>query len=458
LATIGHRRKVLVLVGAGSAVFTRAIVADLVSASDLGSWELRLVDVDEQALDLALRLAQRMVAARSREGEVVLDGTTDRRTALPGADFIVSCIGVGGRAAWEADWQIARRYGVLQAVGDSVLPGGLSRAMRTVPVLVELAEDVRRLAPKARFFNYSNPMTANCAAVRHRTGVEVVGLCHGVFSTHHQLARFIGKAPEETSILFCGINHLTFVYDFRWRGEDAWPLVHRRLAEDRALPIDEADIGRNHNDGNKASFNPFSFELFDRLGAYPAPGDRHTTEFFPERFGRGDYYGKTLGVDAFSLKEVIETDEERYQLMRREAFGETPLDASVFERSGVEVEQLVSVLRAILTDQGLLVSANVENRGLVPNLPERAVVEVPALVTARGFLPLAVPDFPTPLAAVILRRLAPVEVTVEAALSGSFDLFVEALLLDGAVSDPSVARSMAEDLVSAQRPYLPRFA
>jgi len=449
--------KVLVLLGAGSAVFTRGLLADLISAPDLGSWDLRLVDINEEALEVAVGLAERMVAARNRTAFITVSGSTDRRAVLAGADFVVCSVGVGGRPAWETDWEVARRYGVLQPVGDSVLPGGISRAMRTIPVMVEIAEDIRRLAPGALFLNYSNPMTANCSAMTHRAGAEVVGLCHGVWHVQRELARLIRKPAAETSTLYCGINHLTFVYDFRWRGADAWPLVRQRVAEDQAAPADPDDLGLIWQDGSKATYNPFSWELFGRLGAYPAADDRHVTEFFPERFASGAYYGKTLGVDAFPLREILEWGEDRYQLMKQQATGSEPAGHELFDSSSGEQEQLLAILRSVLTDERITVSANVPNYGLVPSLPPGAVLEVPAVVTARGLRAMQVPDLPGPLAAVLTRRLAPIEVMIEAALTGDRHLFAEAIVLDGAVTDPDVATAMTRDFIDAQRDFLPRF-
>jgi alpha-galactosidase len=450
--------KVLVLLGAGSAVFTRGLLADLISAPDLGRWDLRLVDVNEEALEVAVGLAQRMVKVCDRCDSISVSGSTDRRTVLPGADFVVSSVGIGGRPAWEADWQVVKRYGILQPVGDSVLPGGVSRAMRTIPVMVEIAEDVVRLAPDALFFNYSNPMTANCAAMISRAGAHVAGLCHGVWHVQRELARLIRKPAAETSTLYCGINHLTFIYDFRWRGEDAWPLTRQRVAEDFAAPADPDDLGNIWQDGSKATYNPFSWELFGRLGAYPAADDRHVTEFFPERWASGDYYGKTLGVDAFSLQEILEWGEERYQRMKREASASSAADGELFDASSGEQEQLLSILRSVLTDQRITVSANVPNRGLVPNLPTGAIVEIPAIVTARGLRGLEVPDFADPLAAIVTRRLAPIEVMIDAALSGDPGLFAEAIILDGAVSDRVTADAMVRGFIAAQQEFLPRFA
>lgn len=451
----GNDMKVLVLIGAGSAVFTRGLLADLISSPDLGAWQVRLVDTDERALSIATRLAQRMVSERGRS-DIAIDASTERASVLEGAHFVVSCIGVGGRSAWEADWEIAKKHGVLQPVGDSVLPGGISRAMRTVPVMVELANDIARLAPGAMFFNYSNPMTANCAAITRFTDVAVVGLCHGVFHIQHELAHLVRKPYDETSSLFCGINHLTFIYDFRWRGQDAWPLVRQRLAEDRAEGLSAKRVGSLVNDGSHAGYNPFSWELFDRLGAVTGH-DRHTTEFFPELFASGSYYGKTLGIDAFSLSEIIARGEETYRLMEQEALGSAPLDSSIFGRSQGEQEQLIPVLRSVLADSRHIVSANLPNVGLVHNLPADAIVEVPGICTARGVRGMSVPDFPDLLAGIIERRLAAVTTTVEAALNGDRSLFAEALLLDGGVSSRLQADALVADFITAQNAYLPRF-
>jgi alpha-galactosidase len=449
-------QKRLVLIGAGSAVFTRGLLADLIAAPDLGGWDLRLVDVDPDALGVAVRLAGRMVAARGEGERIRVAGSLERREALPGADVVICSIGVGGRPAWLADWEIAASFDVFQPVGDSVMPGGISRALRTVPVMAQIARDVTDLAPEALLFNYGNPMTANVRAMSEHA--EVVGLCHGVGHVHRELATFVGVPFNETSILYCGLNHLTWIYDLRHRGVDLWPRVRDELERQRAAGIDPDALGVIFNDGSRYSSNPFSWTLFDRYGAYPAASDRHVTEFFAERFaGRGSYYGKTLGEDAFSLPEILAWGEERYQTMRREADG-GDLDAELFERSSGDQEELIDILRSIMTDGRRISSVNVPNRGHVPNLSARAVVELPGVATARGLRPIAVPDFPDELAAIVERRLASVELTIAAALHGDRGLVVEALLADGAVTDPDRAAAMADRYLTEQARYLPQFA
>ncbi|GAB4566322.1 MAG: alpha-glucosidase/alpha-galactosidase [Anaerolineae bacterium] len=434
-------RRKLVLIGAGSAMFTQGLVADLILSGR--PWHLGLVDIDPQALEVAEKLTRRMLQAR--EADLIVEASTDRRDLLPDADVVVSTIGVGGRKAWELDITIPRKYGIFQPVGDTVMAGGVSRAMRMIPANVEIARDVARLCPHARFFNYSNPMTAICWAVRRATGADVIGLCIGTHEVYLDLAAFIGRPAEQVSYLAAGINHFTWIYDLRWQGQDAWPLVRDRLAEEPSHPF--------------VANNPFAWSLFETYGAYPAVNDRHVVEFFPERFPEGDYYGRgRLGVDVFSIEAVIALGEEIYQQMKAQALGEVPLDESILDRAPGEHAQLVDIVAAIEGDTREMFAANVPNRGAIPQLPDDAVLELSTVATARGLLPVQVPDFPDRLAAPLLRRIAAHELTVEAALSGDRRLFVEALLADGSVGDPSTAERLADELLRAHAKYLPQFA
>jgi alpha-galactosidase len=207
----------------------------------------------------------------------------------------------------------------------------------------------------------------------------------------------------------------------------------------------------------KAADNPFSWSLFETYGAYPAVNDRHVVEFFPERFPGGRYYGQTLGIDVFSIEGTIAWGDQIYADMRDQALGVKPLDERTFERAEGEHEQLLAILRSIERDERRIVSANLPNHGAIPNLPADAILELPAAATATGLRPLQILDFPDPLAAIITRKLTAALLTVEAALAGDRQLFVEALLADGAVADPEVARKMEEELLQAHRQYLPNF-
>ena len=207
----------------------------------------------------------------------------------------------------------------------------------------------------------------------------------------------------------------------------------------------------------KVADNPFSWSIFETYGAYPAVNDRHVVEFFPERFPQGHYYGKTLGTETYSVEEVLARGDEVYANMRTQAIGEKPLDESFFSRAEGEHEQLLDILRSFEFDQRRIFSANLPNLGAVSNIPDDVVLEMPSVATATGLRPMQILDFPDTLAAIVTRKAAAAKLTVEAALSGNRKLFIEALLADGSVSDPEVARKMGDELLEAHRQYLPNF-
>jgi alpha-galactosidase len=451
----------IVIIGAGSATFTRGLILDLIESGQ--PWALGLVDIDPQALEIATKLAQRLVDVAG--ADIKIRAATDRRDVLPNADVVVTTISVGGRRAWETDVHIPRKYGIFQPVGDTVMVGGISRAARMVPPMIEIAEDVLKLCPQAYFFNYSNPMSVICWAVRRTVGTNIVGLCHGSFQVHRDLAKLIAAPLGETTTLAAGLNHFTWIYDFRWKGEDAWPLVRERLASLRGQGSPQ-DIGKLNQDvrateqgaGNSYVWrNPFSWSLFETYDAYPVANDRHVVEFFPERFPGGKYYGKTLGVNAFSLEAVIAAGDEQYARMRAEAYGEIPLDAQGLNNRVGEHEQLLDMVHSIEQDNRRCYTANLPNDGVVSSLPDEAVLELTVAATGRGLRPLHVGDLPSPLAALQLRKIAAQALTVEAALCGSKRLFIEALLADGSVSERETAEKLTDELLRAHQRYLPQF-
>jgi alpha-galactosidase len=338
-----------------------------------------------------------------------------------------------------------------------------------IPAMVEIAHDVAGLAPNSCFFNYANPMSVICWAARQATEANIVGLCIGVHHVRQELADFIGAPREEVACQAVGVNHFTWVFDLRWNGRDAWPLVREKLAAEKARGSQPVGTDETLAPGGDTTMvpesraprhgrNPFSWSLFEAYGAYPAVNDRHVSEFFPERFPNGAYYGKKLGVDVFSLEAVIAYGDAIYEQMRAQASGEAPLNQGIFERALGEHSQLLEILDAIERDARRTYSANLPNRGAVPNLPGHAILEMTSAATGRGMQPLAVPDFPAILAAPLVRKIAGHEVTVEAALTGSRALFEEALLIDGCVTARETAAKLAGELLAAHREYLPQFA
>ena len=432
-------RKKLVLIGAGSAMFTQGLLADIIKEESLGPWEVGLVDTDPEALSVAYNLAKKMVDAK--DANIKVEQSTDRKDLLANVDIVITTIGVGGRRAWETDVFIPRKHGIYQPVGDTVGPGGLSRAMRMIPAMKEIAEDTLKLCPDALFINYANPMSAICRALRKSTGVKVTGLCIGVHMVEEHLAEVLGIPHQEVTSIAIGLNHLTFIIDFRHKGENVFPRLRQRAEE----------TGRINE-------NPFSWSLFDIYGAYPAVNDRHVVEFFLDRFPNGKYYGKTLGIDIFSVEKIIERGDSIYAEMAKLSKPETRLNSEVFSKASGEHGQTLEIITSIYKDQRKIFSANLPNNGAIPNLPSYAVLEMPAVANGKGFLPLGIDYFPDSLAAIINQRLACVELTVDAALEGDRKLMVEAMLADGAVRNRGTAEKLTDELLKAHKGLLPQFS
>ncbi|MDB5505379.1 MAG: hypothetical protein JWR75_17 [Devosia sp.] len=454
------RRKV-VLIGAGSTVFTQRLVADIILAGEADKWELALVDIDAKTLDAVSKLVGKMLVAKG--ADIPVTATTERRDVLKGADFVITTIAVGGRKGWQLDIEVPRRHGIFQPVGDTAMPGGISRAMRMIPPMIAIARDITELCPDAHFFNYSNPMTAICRAIRKETAVPVVGLCHGVHHVEGQIEKFLGVEAGSISSYGVGLNHLTFLTRIRYRGADAVPMLQAKLKEQRGTL--EAELKDHEEYPNivtgrapRYSDDPLSWGLFERYSVFPVAMDRHVVEFFPERFPGGAYCGKVLGKDAFSIDGRIALGDTWYDEMVAIATSPDPLPKAYYENVPGESEQLLEIMHSLLNDERKVFSVNLPNRGAAPWLPRDAVLEVNGAAVAGGFQALVADELPPALVAKLGAKLAAIEITVDAALSGDRELFIEALLADGSVSDPDQARALMEDLIAAHREHLPQFA
>lgn len=451
----------VVLIGAGSAMFTRGLISDVIRQGWKG--EIALVDIDPAALEVAQKMTRKMLDAGG--ASLKLSASTDRRDVLPDATVVISTIGVGGRDAWVKDVLIPRKYGIYQPVGDSVMPGGTSRALRMIPAMVDIAGDVLKLAPNAMFFNYANPMSAICRAVRKATGANVVGLCHGVIDMARHIAGRLGVTLDQLKYTAVGINHFTWFTDVMVNGEDAMPRLVAVATEKLGKGISKENLGRYFAEAGDSKEKqelslgwPFLWELTRLFGAFPAPGDRHLVEFFPQMFGgEKGYYGKTLGVDCCSFERCIEGGQAKFDEMKAQAMSAGPLPEGFLAQAGGEHEQACEIIESIRNETGKEFNANLPNGGQAPNLPMDAVIECPAIAGANGMQPRQAALLPAGIVGTLATRFQWVEVTVEAALEGSREKFVQALLLDGAVGSLETAYRLADELLAAQKEYLPQF-
>jgi len=438
----------IVLIGAGSAVFTRGLVADLIHTG----WqaELALVDTNPEALAVAEKLAAKMITFMA--APIQLSASTDRRAVLPEASAVICTIGVGGRRAWEQDVFIPRKYGLYAPVGDTVGPGGSSRALRMIPPMVAIARDVLELCPRALFCNYGNPMAAVCRGIRKATGANVIGLCHGVAHTGRYLAEALGIPPHKLGYGGLGINHLTWLYGFSVNGKELTSKL-RQIAAQKAASF-SGECPESANPYQSPCEDIFSWQLLDLFGAFPAPMDRHVVEFFPQFFRQGDFYGRKLGKDVFSFEGTIADGDAAYSAMQANAFSPHPLPAGYFDRFSGEHEQVLEIIAAIRQGDGSIYFAKLPIAAREPDLPPEAILEAPARAIPESLVPLAQLSLPPGLSGTLATRFHWVETIVDAALERSRTKFIQALVLDGSVSSLEQAASLADDLLSAQAQYL----
>jgi alpha-galactosidase len=436
--------KAIVILGVGSTYFTRGIVESLIAKG--GEWDVRLVDIDPECLEIATLLSQRLVAAY--DAPVIISGSLDRRDVLSGADAVVSTIGVGGRRAWEQDVLIFRQFNVYQSTGDTYGAGGVSRALRTIPVLVEVARDIERICPDALFINFTNPMTVNCRAVAKTTSVNIGGLCYGVTWYEHFLAKLIGVPWEDVRCRAIGVNHFTWITDFQYEGQDAWPLVRRAM-------VDQAD-------SPQVKGQPYTWELFRMFDAFPCVGDGHICEFVPGWQGQGAYYGKTFGVDAGhgSFEKYAAGFDRVFAEMADQAHGRTPVTKREADVSGEifrDEDLFIDVLNASMGEGEIVRTVNLPNVGQASNLPAGAVLEATTLVSGAGFEPLCFGELPLGITAILQRIIGTQELTVEAALKADRKVAIQALVAGETVRTEAEANRMMDVILETHGEYLPQF-
>ena len=394
----------IALVGAGSVVFARRFLQDVVSTPSLAGSDIALMDVSEDRLDLIGAYARRLVSDMGVSATV--DATTDRLRALEGADYVVTTIRVGDDLA--IDQGIPLEYGLDQSVADTIGPGGVFKALRTVPALLDICEDMERACPDALLLQYTNPMAIACWAIAEATDVQAVGLCHSVQRTTEDLAGYIGAPRESVSAWVAGINHMAWFLRFERDGEDAYPELWEALENDETFALD-----------------PVRFEVMRHFGYFVSESTRHMSEYVPyfrtkaermERFG--------LNAISADLSRLETRNEAYFAAMRDEVNGHAPLRA---ERSD---EYASTIMNAIETGEPATINGNVSNFGLISSLAEGSCVEVPCLVDDLGVHPMVVGELPPQLAALCRSNMAVQELAVRAVLEGSRDAARHAVMLD----------------------------
>jgi len=423
----------IAFMGAGSVVFTRQLIADLLGFDDLGPLQVALHDIDPQRLDVAEGTARQLVERFGRP--VTVTAHLDRREALAGADFVIDMVQIGGVEATRRDLEIPARHGLLQTIGDTTGVGGVFRALRTFPFLSALTADMRELCPDAVLLNYTNPMAMNIwwASVV-APDVRALGLCHSVYWTAHDLAELVGVPVDETVHRAAGVNHQSWLLEWTHEGRDLYPVLEQVIADDPELQ------------------RRVRVEMFRRVGYYPTETSEHSSEYLSW------FLRSPEQVERFRLRPLEYlgiSDENVAEYHRAQEALRTGADLAI--EAGA-AEYAPQVIHSLVTGTEREIHANVPNAGLIDNLPQGAVVEVPTLVGAEGIRPVAMGSLPVQCAAVNRPYVSVAELTVEAMRTGDPRLLRQAVLVDPNASStltPEQIWQLCDELVEAHGDLLP---
>jgi alpha-galactosidase len=427
------------LVGAGSAVFARQLMTDILAVDGLDQGVFALVDVDATRLELARKIGERIIELSGKRWTV--QASTERADVIAGSDYVINSIEVAGLKHVRADYDIPKRYGVDQCIGDTIGPGGIFKALRTGPVWLEIVGDVARLAPRAVVLNYTNPMSILTLAAARSVDLEVVGLCHSVQGTSRQLASYLDIPNDRLTWDCAGINHNAWFTTLERDGQDLYPLLRERA---RIPEIYEQD--------------PVRFELMLHLGAFVTESSGHFSEYVPyfrkrpellAKYMRSGYLGES-GFYASNWPEWRRANDELIASMLR---GETPVPT---DRSH---EYASTIVEAIELGREASIHGNVRNRGWIENLPD-GCVEVECRVSRRGVKPVRFGALPEQLAALNRSHMAVHELVVAALLERDRTNAKYALMLDpltAAVCSLEEIDRLFDEMWDAERESLTAF-
>jgi alpha-galactosidase len=435
--------KKIAFIGAGSFQFTRALIRDILTFPALADSTLALMDIDPERLATIKRAVDKIVAAGGYPARVV--ATCDRAEALQGADGVICAILTGGVEVWRHDIEIPAKYGVNINVGDTRGPAGIFRALRTIPVMLDICNDIERYCPEALFLNYTNPMAMLCRAMQGVSKVRVTGLCHSVQGTAKMLAGWIGAPLEEITYLCAGINHQAWYLRYQWNGKDAYPLIREAVR-------------------NEAIYNeePVRNEMFRHLDYYVTESGGHNSEYnawFRKRPDLIEQYcthgtGWNPGAHGFVLKQALER-EGTWRAEIQTWLEDEPVDL----RRGLEYAAYI--FNAVFGDgTPFEFNGNVRNFGLIDNLPTGCCVEVPLLASRRGLDPIRVGPLPEQLALLNHINASCEELAVEGALTGDPRKIFHAVCYDpltSAVLSLAEIQRLVAEMFACNQKWLPQF-
>lgn len=415
----------IVFIGAGSMFFGRPTFQDLFGTRELQGATLSLVDIDQENLDRMYGLAMYM---NEKTGMgLTIEKTMNRRDVLAGADFVINSLAIERCDLWKHDFLVPKKYGIRHTLGENGGPGALFFTMRTLPVIMDIVRDMEELCPNAWFLNFSNPETRLVLGVNLYSKIKCAGLCHGIFMVQSDMARILGRAPETIDVFAAGMNHFQWVMDIRDKqtGDNLYPLFREKEAA--------FDPG----------FEPYSRKLFHYFGLYPSCSDDHIGEY--QAYG---YEAGEEGYD-FAWDEQLRVDTK--ETIRKVVGGEME-DPTLFSPSG---EKAIELLTSIHFNQRKFIpSAIVMNRGAIPALPDDVAVEVPVIADAAGIHSLQINELPKGIIGLLNQQVSAQRLSVEAAIRGSKEIALQALLCDPVINSTDAAVGIINELFEINKPYI----
>ncbi len=428
----------ITFIGAGSTVFARNLLGDILGFEELAESEITLFDIDAKRLETSELVARRVADTLGAPAKIV--ATTDRRAALDGADYAINMIQVGGyEPCTVTDFEIPKRFGLRQTIADTLGVGGIMRGLRTIPVILSMCADMEELCPDTWFLNYTNPMAINCRAVSRASSIRTVGLCHSVQGTAFELSQDLGIPYREIDYLAAGINHMAFYLRFEHDGEDLYPRL-RALADSGKVP----------------DHNRVRYELLKHFGYFVTESSEHFAEYVPwfVKRDRPDLIEHfNIPLDEYPrrcIEQIAGWEAERESLERG--------DTIEVQRS---FEYASTIIRSIETGKPRVVYGNVPNEGLIDDLPAGCTVEVPCLVDGNGVQPTHIGALPPQLTALIRTNINVHELTVEAALTGNREHVYHAAMLDphtAAELDLDQIHALVDELIDAHGEWIPELS
>ncbi len=433
----------IAIIGAGGYEFPLQLMNDFLSFPSTQDAHYALMDIDPLALARTERLARRLVDAHNLPAKI--EPTTDRATALNGADFVVVCFQVGGRDAYAVDMEVPRKYGLDQTVGDTLGPGGVFRGLRSMKALDEITQDMLRYCPDALLLNYANPMAINCWFAAGQ-GIRTTGLCHSVQHTADELASIMGLEDGTWSFRAAGINHQAWMLDFRHYGRDVMAELRTAVNEyhrGERTPVRELD---EWYAGGRESVRTAIMNL---TGWFQTESSHHASEYYPH-FRRDPRQVEQLLPERWDYLDITRGNNEAQLDQMASEFAEGAL--------AVSEEYAARIVDSVLTNTPRVIYGNVPNTGLITNLPDGCCVEVPCLVDQNGVQPTFVGDLPAAGAGIDLASIGYQQCVVEAYRQRSKDLVHTAVTLDRLTSsllDLDQIRAMTDEMITAQQQWLP---